>query len=241
VNSYEQSRALSARLQLVREEERIRIAREIHDVLGQALTGLRMDVWWLAKRISESEDIERSKILSKLESMSMLINGTIPSVRKLATDLRPGVLDDLGLLAAIEWQAREFEERTGISCDCTFGVEDVEWDSDRATAVFRIFQEILTNVARHANANKVGITMNESVGSIILEVTDDGRGIKEGEVSGNQSLGLLGMRERALLFGGEVRIDRGDKKGTIVTVRIPFHLQHERQSMGEIYQTAGRA
>jgi two-component system sensor histidine kinase UhpB len=241
VNSYEQSRALSARLQLVREEERIRIAREIHDVLGQALTGLRMDVWWLAKRISESEDIERSKILRKLESMSTLINGTIPSVRKLATDLRPGVLDDLGLLAAIEWQAREFEERTGISCNCTFDVEDVEWDPDRATAVFRIFQEILTNVARHANANKVGITMKESVGSIVLEVTDDGRGIKEREVSGNQSLGLLGMRERALLFGGEVRIDRGDRKGTIVTVRIPFHLQHERQPMGEMYQTVGSA
>lgn len=241
VNAYEQSRALSTRLQLVREEERIRIAREIHDVLGQALTGLRMDVWWLAKRMSESEDIDRSKILGKLQSMSILINGTIPSVRKLATDLRPGVLDDLGLLAAIEWQTREFEERTGISCDCIFDIEDVEWDTDRATAVFRIFQEILTNVARHANAKKVGITMNESVGSIVLEVRDDGRGINEMEVSGNQSLGFLGMRERALLFGGEVRITRGDKNGTIVTVRIPFQRQQERRSIGEIYQTAGRA
>ncbi|HEX8847505.1 MAG TPA: PAS domain S-box protein [Pyrinomonadaceae bacterium] len=234
LNSYEQLRALSAHLQSVREEERIRIAREIHDVLGQALTGLKMDVWWLVKKLSDPvSSVERSVLLEKLESMSKLINGTIPSVRKLATELRPGVLDDLGLIAAIEWQTKEFQARTGIICRCSLPAEDIDLGPDRSTAVFRIFQEVLTNIARHAHANRVEINMNVRDADLVLEVKDNGKGITENEVSGVGSLGLLGMRERALLFGGEVKIGPARDTGTVVNVRIPLHLKRPVSAAGQ--------
>ena len=223
LSSYEDLRALSAHLQSVREEERVRIAREIHDVLGQALTGLKMDVWWLIKRTSDSgKALERAALLNRFEAMSKLINDTIQSVRKLATELRPGILDDLGLVAAIEWQAKEFQARTGIMCHLSLPETDIPLGSEQSTAVFRIFQEILTNVARHASARNVEITMNRRKGDLVLEVEDDGRGIDENRISGAGSLGLLGMHERAMLFGGEVRIRRASVRGTIVTVRIPL-------------------
>lgn len=236
--AYEQSRALSTRLQSVREEERIRIAREIHDVLGQALTGLKMDVWWLIKKFSaEGGAPNKQTLLEKFESMSELINSTIGSVRKLATELRPGVLDDLGLVAAIEWQAREFQARTGINCRLRLPEEDLVLRADESTAVFRIFQEILTNVARHADARNVEVAMREEDGILVLEVADDGRGIAENKISGAGSLGILGMRERAVLFGGEVRIRIGKRKGTVVTVRIP--LSRGTQPIAELSRTRG--
>ncbi|HYJ46061.1 MAG TPA: PAS domain S-box protein [Pyrinomonadaceae bacterium] len=234
--SYEESRALSAHLQSVREEERIRIAREIHDVLGQALTGLKMDVWWLIKRLSNtSKSLEKGALLEKFETMSDLINSTIVSVRKLATELRPGVLDDLGLVAAIEWQAREFQTRTGINCHLSLPPEDIDIGSQQSTAVFRIFQEILTNVARHANARNVEVRMNKTEDDLRLEVRDDGRGIAEDQISGVGSLGLLGMRERALLFGGEVLIRPAHGQGTIVTARIP--LRRTDHPLAELERT----
>lgn len=239
LKSYENLRALSARLQFVREEERIRIAREIHDVLGQALTGLTMDVWWLLKTISDrTSALDRKRLLNRLESMSTLISDTIPSVRKLATELRPGVLDDLGLVAALEWQAREFQTRTGIECRCAISVDNLDLAPDRSTAVFRIFQEVLTNVVRHAEADRLDIKLNESADSIVLEVNDNGRGISEHEISGTRSLGLLGMRERALLFGGEVRIGPGPTEGTLVTVKIPFQRRQEMNA-AIVFQAAG--
>ncbi|MCI0485119.1 MAG: PAS domain S-box protein, partial [Blastocatellia bacterium] len=216
--SQKQLRALAARLQSVREEERTRIAREIHDELGQALTGLMMDVSWLSSRLAQ----DQTPLLEKTKSMSQLIDATIQSVRKICTELRPGVLDAFGLTAGIEWQAQEFEARTGIESKIATLPEGRSLDTGRSTAVFRIFQEILTNVARHANATEVYISLEEQAGSLILEVRDNGRGIAGSEIDDPKSLGLLGMRERARPFGGEVRFSGSPGEGTRVTVRVPL-------------------
>jgi PAS domain S-box-containing protein len=218
-SSNEELRALSARLQLVREEESLRIAREIHDELGGALTGLKMDLYWLDKRLSEPAKATKQQ---KMRAMLELIDETIQKVRNIATELRPAILDDLGLAAAIEWQAREFQNRTEIECRIISLHEDVTISSEKATAVFRIFQELLTNVARHAGATLVEIRMEKQNGDVILEVSDNGRGIKESEMTNTKSLGLLGVRERTLVFGGRVHIARAEGKGTQVTIRIPL-------------------
>ena len=221
-NSREQLRALSAHLQSVREEERTLIAREIHDELGQALTGLKFDLSWLSRRLSaQAGGQANSALMEKIRSMSELIDSTIGSVRRISTELRPRILDDLGLTAAIEWQAQEFQARTGIICRCRLFPEDLSLGLKRATAIFRIFQEILTNVARHAAATEVDISLEEKAGSLILEVKDNGRGITESDITKPASLGILGMRERALFSGGEVSLSGGRGVGTVVTVRIP--------------------
>jgi PAS domain S-box-containing protein len=217
-SSNEKLRALSARLQAVREEESLRIAREIHDEMGGALTGLKIDISWLDRRLPKDG---YQLLHQRLQSMAQLIDETIQKVRQISTELRPSVLDDLGLAAAIEWQAREFQRRTGIKCTITALAEDVALGPEKATAVFRIFQEILINIARHAGATFVEIAMQELDGSLILKVSDNGRGITERESSHNKSLGLLGMRERALVFGGTVEITGVEGKGTTVTVIIP--------------------
>jgi len=217
-----QLRALSAHLQSVREEERGRIAREIHDELGQALTGLKMEVAWLDKRLAQAEGELTRPLLAKTRAISMMLDAMIQTVRKIATDLRPGVLDALGLTAAIEWQIQEFRARTGINCQVRVAPEPLALDPERATAVFRIFQEILTNITRHAEATRVLISLDVQGGDLLLRVKDNGKGIPELEVSRSHSLGLLGMRERALLLGGEVRIRGAARQGTTVTVRIPL-------------------
>jgi len=217
--SNEQLRSLSVRLQAVREEESIRIAREIHDELGGALTGLKMDLSWIGKRLSEQgHDPVRQKLQSALE----LIDETVVKVRNISTELRPSVLDDLGLAAAIEWQAREFEKRTEIRCEIVSLYEDITFSPEKSTAVFRIFQEILTNVSRHAHASLVEVDMKGQGGNLILKVSDNGRGIEEGKVTEAASIGLLGMRERATIFGGQVDVTGVDGRGTTVTVHIPF-------------------
>jgi PAS domain S-box-containing protein len=216
-NSNEQLRALTARLQTAREEERANIAREIHDELGQALTGLKIDLAWLRKKLpTESKDL-----IKKTGVMSTLIDSTIQSLRKISSDLRPGILDDLGLPAAIEWQAQEFQKRTGIDCQFTGSRKDLSLEKDLSTAVFRIFQETLTNVARHARASRVEVDLKEEKGILSLRVQDNGRGITEKEIQDGKSLGLLGMRERAFLFGGEFNIKGMQGKGTSVLLRIP--------------------
>lgn len=217
-SSLEEVRTLAAHLQSVREEERIRIARQIHDEVGQALTGLKMDLSWLASRLSE----DQKPLLEKTKSMSTLVDTTLHGVREIATELRPGVLDDLGLAAAIEWQTQEFRTRTGIRCEATVPPRDIALDQSRSTAIFRIFQEILTNLVRHADATSVNVSLKQETRNLILEVRDNGKGIAESEISSPKSLGLLGMRERALLFGGEVRISGTRGKGTTVTVTIPL-------------------
>lgn len=220
-NSREQLRRLSAHLQSAREEERTRIAREIHDELGQALTGLKMDLSWLDKKLKGSEN-DKTGIISKLESMGNLVDGTIKTVRKISSELRPGVLDYLGLAAAIEWQAQDFQNRTGIVCSIDSGAADFDLDQNSSTAVFRIFQETLTNVARHSKATQVNIKMDIEEENFVLEISDNGRGITESEIYNNKSLGLLGMRERANLIGGDFHI-KGTSTGTVVSVIIPYN------------------
>jgi PAS domain S-box-containing protein len=214
--SREQLRALSARLQSAREQERIANAREIHDELGGALTAMKMDLS-LLRRGLEPAPGERAE--TKFVSIATLIDGATDAVRRIATNLRPPVLDSFGLVAAIEWQAAEFEKRCGIRCELRSHWKTIVQDEALSTAVFRIFQEILTNVARHAHASRVQVSMKEETGKLILVVSDNGRGITEGERT--SSLGLLGMRERAVLFGGSVGIEGSPDRGTTVTVSIP--------------------
>jgi signal transduction histidine kinase len=212
--SEEKLRRLAAHLISVREEERTHIAREIHDELGQVLTGLKMEVTWLAKRLREKPLVE------KTDSMCKLIDMTVQTVRKIATGLRPEMLDDMGLIAAVGWQAKEFQKRTGIRCRAKLPPE-VKLDMDISTTMFRIFQEILTNVARHSRATRVDIELSVSDERVALEAIDNGVGIADSDLNGRKSLGLLGMHERALLFGGEVRITGTPGHGTRVSVSIP--------------------
>jgi len=210
-------RDLARHLESVRELERTRIAREIHDELGQTLTALKMDVAWLRSRSSE----DQVPVQDRAQAMLKLIDTTMDTVRKISTTLRPAILDDFGLFAAMQWQAQDFESRTGIQCRLSLPVEEAELDQQHATGIFRIFQETLTNIMRHANATAVNISLRNETEGLTLEVGDKGRGITESEIYDVKSLGLLGMRERALLLGGEFSI-RGIKgKGTTVKVRIP--------------------
>jgi PAS domain S-box-containing protein len=228
--SNENLRALSARLQSVREEESLRISREIHDDLGGALTGLKMDLAWLARRLPGNGN---DAALQKLKSMSSLVDETMQKVRDIATELRPSVLDDLGLVTAIEWQAREFQRRTEIECRMTSPRQHVALSPEKSTAVFRIFQEILTNVARHAQATAVEIAMDQQGTDLVLSVSDDGRGIRGSDITNTKSLGLHGMRERALVFGGRVAITGSAGAGTTVTVRIPREGATNGKSFGQ--------
>ncbi|MFN0110401.1 MAG: PAS domain S-box protein [Blastocatellia bacterium] len=222
-NSRAELRALSAKLQSVREEERARIAREIHDELGQVLTGLKIDLVSLTKKISNSvSKTDWATLKERSQGITELINNAIQTVRKISTELRPGLLDAVGLTAAIEWQAKEFETRTGIKCKLKFSHPNITVDQNRSIAVFRIFQEILTNVARHSQATEIGISIELRDSELYMQAKDNGRGIRANEFSNPNSLGLLGMRERALLLGGEVNFRGVPNKGTTVTVLIPF-------------------
>ena len=221
----EQLRDLTTYLQTAREEERTRIAREIHDELGQTLTALKFDLSWLAKRLPEGQP----ELEKRAQVMSGLIDETIHTVRRVATELRPGLLDDLGLAAAIEWQAQEFAARTDI--DCALQLDDVSasLDRDLATAVFRIFQETLTNIARHAEATEVRVTLTDDPGELSLTVQDNGKGIAEDQPSDSKSLGLIGMRERARAWGGDITFEGVSDRGTTVIVRIPRTAGEERR------------
>ncbi|UCD23231.1 MAG: PAS domain S-box protein, partial [Gemmatimonadota bacterium] len=217
-SSRERLRNLATRLQAVREEERTSIAREIHDELGQALTGLKMDLSWIADRVSEGENVVRDRIRSGLS----LIDATANSVRELSTSLRPAILDDLGLEAAIEWQTSEFSNKSAVQCELELRVGDINLGPERATAVFRILQETLTNVARHAGASRVKVSLSEADGGVILAVRDDGRGITDSEVASARSLGLIGMRERASVMGGRLEISGKPGDGTEVLLHMPL-------------------
>jgi signal transduction histidine kinase len=215
--STEQLRELSARLQSVREEERTQIARAIHDELGQALTGLKMDVAWLQKHLDQPQPV----LLEKTQAMSDLIDTTVQTVRRISTELRPGILD-LSLVATIEWQLQEFQKRSGIQGKLVSAPDETTLDADGATTVFRIFQEILTNVARHAQATRIAVIVEENDTFLTLQVFDNGRGITDNEVHSPKSIGLLGMRERARLRAGEIQFQGRPGHGTTVTVRLPL-------------------
>lgn len=220
--SFEQLRALAAHLQSVREEERARIARELHDELGQSLTGLKFDLAWLNHHLSKHDLAALPACQNKVRTMLELINSIIQLGRKIAMELRPGILDDLGLVDAMEWQGQEFQARTGIHCEFISLPTELQLDEYRTTSLFRILQETLTNVARHANADQISIDLRQHPDEIILEIKDNGRGITEAEIRNTRSFGLLGMRERALGFGGAVRIHGQPGQGTVVTVNVPL-------------------
>ncbi len=223
----EQLRALSARLHSAREEERIRIAREIHDELGATLTSLRWELEGIKKTLVEPEKaLPAADLKEKLAAMLELTDAMINIVRKIASDLRPVVLDVLGLEEAIEWQARQFQVRTDIEVHCEAAGEGVALDAEQSTAIFRIFQEALTNVLRHARATRVDVTMIGDADAFVLLIRDNGRGIAEKERAGELSIGLLGMHERAHLIGGEIDVTGSEGQGTTVTLRVPLVTQH---------------
>ena len=215
-----QLQALAARIESAQEEERSRIAREIHDELGQALTILKLDLGWLRANLPRRPAVSR-----RIRAMDEILDRTLDALRRLAADLRPTVLDQLGLSAGIRSFARDFEARTGVRTRVNVAAPDIRLDRDLATTAYRIFQEALTNVARHAGARRVDIALHASPEEISLEVRDDGRGISEQELASPGSLGLLGMRERARSQGGDVLITGTPGRGTIVRATLPRRAQ----------------
>jgi signal transduction histidine kinase len=210
---------LTARLMSAREDERARVARAMHDELGQAYTALKMDLSWIDQRLPRSATVlhERTAIMRRL------IEDTIVRMRRIATELRPSTLDELGLADAIEWQAQEFEAHTGIHCQVRVPRQELLLDEQQATALFRIFQEALTNVARHAGATEVHARLGKYSNRLTLIVRDNGKGFEEPKGNGEKSLGLLGMRERTLLVSGKFSIRGVPGKGTVVRVSVPLN------------------
>ena len=221
--SAEQLRALAARLRQAREEEALRIARELHDQLGRCLTALKMDVDGIKRGLPANVTDKNTlgQVVERAKRMNETLNETVQTVRRISAELRPGVLDDLGLAAAIEWQAKDFQARSGVSCILRLAEEDLAISRDRATALFRIFQESLTNVARHAQATKLWVNLSVEEGAVVLEIEDDGIGISPERVAERHSLGLMGMRERVAVFGGGIEFSGVPGQGTVVVVRIP--------------------
>jgi len=201
----------------IREEEKARFARELHDELAQSLTALKMDALWVRDQVDgRCEEVE-----SKLTEMVQMIDQTVAATRRIAADLRPLLLDDLGLVPAIEWLATNFSQRNGVACSLS-ATQELDLHEPYATAVFRIVQESLNNIAKHAGASQVVITLEKALDFIRLVVRDDGCGFYPAAMRKPQSLGLMGLRERAELLGGEVRIDSAPGRGTCVTVGIPL-------------------
>lgn len=216
--SLEQLRALAARLQSVREEERALVAREMHDELGQACTAIKMDLASIGRKATKRQ----TQLQAKVDSAIQLVDQMIFTVRRIASDLRPRTLDDLGLTAALEWQAQEFESRTGIRCALVLPGEELTLDAERSTAIFRIFQESLTNVVRHSRATRVEAHLEKQQNELIFLVRDDGVGFDIAQTRTRKSLGLVGMQERALLLNGELTIESVPGSGTTVKFQIPL-------------------
>jgi PAS domain S-box-containing protein len=216
--SRERLRNLSRRLQSLLEEERTRMSREIHDELGQALTALKLDLSSIRRSLVSDGLAEQS---AKVHETERAVIRIIRTVRKISTELRPGILDELGVTAAIEWMAKDFQNRTGIGCKVTIQAMDTISDTVRATAIFRIVQEALTNIMRHAAASQVNVSLEKKDDTLIVKVRDNGIGIMEGRIFDSKSLGLIGIRERVLLLGGEAVISGKPGEGTLVRVTLP--------------------
>jgi signal transduction histidine kinase len=223
-DAYHHLQALSAHLQSVREQEQARVAREIHDELGQALTGLKFELSRLAQRLRGHP----GGVSEQAVRLAAVVDETIQNVRRISSELRPAILDDLGLVDTLEWHAEEFEKRTGIKCTLRTPRRRIEVGPDLGIALFRICQEALTNVARHARATAVRIVLTRNRGRVVLEVHDNGVGIPPAVVTGAKSLGLLGMRERTRAFDGELVIRGAPGEGTVVRARIPCRQPGER-------------
>jgi len=211
-------RELATHLQSIREEERTMISQEIHDELGQVLTALKIQVSLLANKLNDDQE----PLKQKINSLSDMIDASVESVQKISSKLRPGILDELGIIAAIEWQAEEFEKLTNIRCSVLLPKEELNLEKDKSTAIFRIFQEALTNIARHSEATRVQLSLLNYQLNISLEIQDNGKGITQEQIKDFKSLGIHGMEERALVFGGQVNIEGIAGKGTKVKVEIPM-------------------
>jgi signal transduction histidine kinase len=215
-NSQKQLRALRHRMDIIAEEERTRISREVHDELGHMLTALKFDI----DEISNKPGVSYGVLKTELDPIMNMVEALIDTVRKISTDLRPGILDHLGLYPAIEWQIKQFQKRTRICCKSDIQETDIPFDKNEITIIFRILQEILTNVARHSQAKSVSISVNKKDENFLLVVTDDGIGFKLRDCNIIESLGLLGMKERALSIGGDIRIESSPGIGTTITLII---------------------
>ena len=222
-SSREQLRALTEHMHQVREKERTLIAREIHDELGQALTALKMDVSWIERNLPEKIE----SLPEKIKSMSELINETLKTTKEIIYELRPTILDDFGLEAALEWYANEFQNRTEITCEVHTYIEKLILDQNRSTTIYRIFQESLTNAARHANATRVNVNIKEDNGNLVLRVKDNGKGITEEQINNSKSFGLIGMSERLLLLKGNLEVCGVKDKGTTIVATIPLERRSE--------------
>lgn len=218
-NSYKAIRKLTSHLQNAREEERKHIARNIHDELGQLLTVLKMDISWLGKKIKA---LNIPAITEKTEGVLELLNNTVQSVRRIAADLRPGLLDDLGLVAAIEWHLGEFGKRTGIETHFTTADVHTNLPVEHATSLFRIYQESMTNIARHAEATEIVVELAEENDRITLRIADNGKGFDTSIVGKRKTLGLLGMKERAEMMGGQFTISKQLNGGMQIEVQLPL-------------------
>jgi signal transduction histidine kinase len=221
--SREQLHKLTMHLQNVREDERKRIARDIHDELGQILSVFNLELLWIKKRLH----IDQKSLTNKIREIMKMADGAIDSVQRISSELRPTLLDDLGLVAGIEWHAQDFERRTGIKCNLAMGPEEISLDDKLSTALFRIFQESLTNVLRHAEATSLDVSMSITGGQLVLEIKDNGRGISDKDVSGSKSLGLIGMRERVSPWSGEINVTGVTGEGTTVSVSVPLDKKGE--------------
>ncbi|MBT5028668.1 MAG: GAF domain-containing protein [Nitrospinaceae bacterium] len=218
LSSQEQLRNLGHQIQTVREEEKSRISREVHDELGQALTRLKIDLIHLTKNSSD----ESIHLREQVQSMVKIVDNTIKSVQRIATELRPPILDAFGICDAIEWQASEYAKKLGLRFDLQCLQEQVRLEKDLQTCLFRVFQETLTNIVRHANASRVGVSLSKELGMLTMEIRDNGNGIKNEDLAGAESLGLIGIRERVHFWNGEVCFRGSPGKGTVVTVKIPI-------------------
>jgi PAS domain S-box-containing protein len=219
--SREQLRALAGRIEALREEERARISRELHDELGQSLTALRTELAWVKWKLDAMGSFPSgAEILERLVSVMDLVDGMVTAVRDIASELRPSVLDHLGVGSALQYECRRFQERSGMRCELLLP-DQLSLPPEISTALFRIFQECLTNVVRHAGATNVVTELSLEGDGVTMRIQDDGRGIDEQALSDPQSLGLLGMRERVAFLGGEIVFEGGAERGTTVTVRIP--------------------
>lgn len=228
--AHTRAQALSQQLVNLREEESARISRELHDELGQALTGLKLDLAWLQRRLGRPpEPGTRATIRQRIQSMSEAIDATVATTRRICTELRPAVLDELGLAAAIDWQAHEFGKRAHIAVDLELPNDIPALDPARTTATFRILQEVLTNVARHARARRVSVHLTVDGGTMQLAVCDDGIGFVAEEMTSSRGLGIAGIRERAALCGGVVDLRSAPGGGTTVSIRMPMTAGTDRE------------
>ncbi len=213
----EELRNLSGHLQNIREDERKHIAREIHDELGQQLTALKMDIGWVMHKQPGADEA----VTNKLKDVLKLCDDVINTVRRISSELRPAIIDDLGLIAALEWKCNDFEEKTGMACQFISEIKERKFDNDIGINIYRILQETLTNVSRHAEAKAVFVYLSESPEGLVLEVRDDGKGIPDERVNNGKTLGIIGMKERAKLLGGTLEISGTEGKGTCTKLILP--------------------